>query len=144
MMDEGTTLAQLASEEVTERYFRPVEGRYLDQALDRAMFFLNQGLAERAAIMLEVLCRLEPHNPRVALSYVEALIENEQIDVAKRELNRASFVSLEDEVALFEAVVLIREQQPSRARLLLERVVSPQAQVSERIRQKAQTTLESL
>ena len=75
MSEIESQTSQLDDNEVSERYFRPVEGRYLDQALDRALYFLSQGLTERAIIMLEVLCRLEPENPRVTLSYVEALIE---------------------------------------------------------------------
>ncbi len=143
-MSEGTTLAQLDPDEVTERYFRPVEGRYLDQALDRAMFFLSQGLAERAAIMLEVLCHLEPDNPRVALSYVEALIENGQLECARRTLSESSFVACEDEVAFLEAILLIREQKPAQARLLLKRVSSQKSHGSERIRDKARAALDTL
>ncbi len=136
--------SQLDDNEVTERYFRPVEGRYLDQALDRALYFLSQGLTERAIIMLEVLCRLEPENPRVTLSYVEALIEDGALEEARAKLAGAQFVELADEAALLTAIILILQQRPDRARPLLETLAMPGTETSGRVREEARSRLQAI
>ena len=141
MKHSKNPLNLLAAEEVTERYFRPVEGRYLDQALDRALFFLSQGLSERAAIMLEVLTRIEPDNPRVTLSYVEALIEHGSLEEAKNELAKAHFVDFSDEAALLKAIILIRQQHPRSAQTILESLLEPEATTPDRIRLEARMRL---
>ena len=143
-MPKQASLDLLDADEVTERYFRPVEGHYLDQALDRALFFLSQGLTERATIMLEVLTRLEPENPRVTLSYVEALIEYGALEEAKSELAKARFVQLSEEAALLEAIILIRLQQPKYAQLILESLLKPSAATPARVRHKARLKLRGI
>ena len=134
----------LDREETTEQFFRPVEGRYLDQALNRALFFFEQGLTERSLIMLDVLHHLEPENPRVTLSFAETLLGAGLPEKAKAVLRQASFETHVDEAALLKAIILIREQKVEPARERLEKMLCPSSQTSQRMRERAQSLLDEL
>ena len=140
----GGKPCQIDLEEGTEKFFRPVEGRYLDQALDRALFFLEQGLTERAVIMLEVLHGLEPENPRVTLSYAEALLADASYDCANTILSKARFADQVGEAQLLQAIILIRQQRPAEAQERLIQVLDTNATAPQRVKEKAESILARL